>query len=78
MQTTRLLELAERESTHWRYAVYATRYLRALVRRDRPSDARIAAFFMSRVVDDLPQLRHYAQLCVRSCFYLARLAVHRC
>lgn len=49
-------------ATHWRYKIFATRYLRTLPRRDRPMDSRLCAYFMSKTTDDLPQLRHYSEV----------------
>ncbi|CED83025.1 Uncharacterized conserved protein [Phaffia rhodozyma] len=68
-----LLEFAENPTTHWRYQTYACRYLRALVRRDRPINPNVASFFMSCLVDDLPQLRHYAQLSMTKILHFIKL-----
>ena len=53
--TEEILELVGREEgtdgSHWRYKQIAARFLRVLIRRDEPLDARLASFMMvSRIV----------------------------
>ncbi|ORY33092.1 putative membrane protein [Naematelia encephala] len=44
---------------NWRYALAASRFLLAVVRRDRPTDMRLAKFFVETVSDKHPRIRDY-------------------
>lgn len=64
-QTTSLvLEIAWAKSTHWRYAIFATRCLRALVRKDAPISAPHMRYFLEKCHDNHPSLRYYSQRAV--------------
>ncbi|KAF9056646.1 hypothetical protein BJ165DRAFT_1522537 [Panaeolus papilionaceus] len=59
-----LLDIGGSSRTHWRYAIYAVRCLRTLVRRDTPLTAEQITFFLERMHDDHPTIRYYAQRAV--------------
>ncbi|KAF9568562.1 hypothetical protein CPC08DRAFT_679680 [Agrocybe pediades] len=59
-----ILQIASSSRTHWRYAIYAIRCLRTLVRRDMPLDRELITFFLKKVHDDHPTIRYYAQRAV--------------
>ncbi|TFY83729.1 hypothetical protein EWM64_g270 [Hericium alpestre] len=56
-----ILAVAEDEATHWRYAIYAARCLRTLIRRDSPVSPDHLHYFLEKVRDNHPSLRYYAQ-----------------
>jgi proteasome activator subunit 4 len=43
-QLPKLLEIAKAPETHWRYSLTATRFLRALIRRDQVSASSVPLF----------------------------------
>ncbi|KAA1468544.1 hypothetical protein DENSPDRAFT_833875 [Dentipellis sp. KUC8613] len=59
--TSMILEVANTDSTHWRYAIYAARCLRTLIRRDAPVTAEHLGYFLEKARDNHPSLRYYAQ-----------------
>ncbi|KAF9014988.1 hypothetical protein BDQ17DRAFT_1418116 [Cyathus striatus] len=59
-----VMSVAKSSRTHWRYAIYAVRCLRTLVRRDIPLTPEQIKFFLEKVHDDHPTIRYYAQRAV--------------
>ncbi|KAF8649879.1 hypothetical protein AX16_005641 [Volvariella volvacea WC 439] len=57
--TNLILEVALSPQTHWRYALFATRSLRTLLRRDVSPSAEHATYFLERIYADHPSI--YAQ-----------------
>jgi proteasome activator subunit 4 len=55
-QTSLVLEIAQAKSTHWRYAIFATRCLRTLVRKDAPISAPHMKYFLEKCYDNHPSL----------------------
>ena len=56
LQTSLVLEIALAKSTHWRYAIFATRCLRTLVRKDAPISAPHKKYFLEKCYDNHPSL----------------------
>jgi proteasome activator subunit 4 len=56
LQTSLILEIAQAKSTHWRYAIFATRCLRTLVRKDAPISAPQVKYFLEKCYDNHPSL----------------------
>ena len=56
LQTSLVLEIAQAKSTHWRYAIFATRCLRTLVRKDAPISAPHMRYFLEKSYDNHPSL----------------------
>jgi proteasome activator subunit 4 len=55
-QTSLILEIAQAKSTHWRYAIFATRCLRTLVRKDAPVSAAHMKYLLEKCYDNHPSL----------------------
>lgn len=55
-QTSLVLEIAQAKSTHWRYAIFAARCLRTLVRKDAPISAPHMSYFLEKCYDNHPSL----------------------
>ena len=51
-----VLDVASAKSTHWRYAIFATRCLRTMVRKDSPASEAHVAFFLKKAHDSQPTL----------------------
>ncbi|KAI0001825.1 hypothetical protein BJV77DRAFT_16959 [Russula vinacea] len=62
--TSLVLEIAQAKSTHWRYAIFAARCLRTLVRKDAPISAPHMSYFLEKCYDNHPSLRYYSQRAV--------------
>lgn len=56
LQTSLILEIAQAKSTHWRYAIFASRCLRTLVRKDAPISAPQIRYFLEKCYDNHPSL----------------------
>jgi hypothetical protein len=56
LQTSLILEIAQAKSTHWRYAIFAARCLRTLVRKDAPISATHMRYFLEKCYDNHPSL----------------------
>jgi proteasome activator subunit 4 len=69
----KLLEVAEGAKTHWRYKTFATRFLRALIRRDHPLDPRITKFMSDQAVSDLPTVRGHAEASLTKILHFVKL-----
>ena len=57
-----LLDVAKNTTLNWRYNSSATRFLYAMIRRDRPTDVRLAEFFGENAQNPHPRLRDLAVL----------------
>ncbi|KAI0274846.1 hypothetical protein BC834DRAFT_814888 [Gloeopeniophorella convolvens] len=55
-KTALVLDIAQAKSTHWRYAIFATRCLRTLVRKDAPISAAHMRYFLEKSYDNHPSL----------------------
>ncbi|KAG1826229.1 uncharacterized protein BJ212DRAFT_1444172 [Suillus subaureus] len=58
-RTKAVLEIANDNATHWRYAIVAVRVLRTLLRRDTPTSSSHLRLFLEKVRDSNPTM--YAQ-----------------
>ncbi|KAI0322289.1 hypothetical protein OF83DRAFT_1094493 [Amylostereum chailletii] len=56
-----VLAAANSESTHWKYAIFAARCLRTLVRKDVPTSSSHIRYFLEKAHDNHPSLRYYSQ-----------------
>jgi proteasome activator subunit 4 len=68
-----LLEIAQDPRTHWRYQTIATRFIRALIRRDQPLDPRITKFISEQLVSDLPSVRGHAESSLTKILHFVKL-----
>ncbi|KAF9535513.1 hypothetical protein CPB83DRAFT_841889 [Crepidotus variabilis] len=59
-----ILDIGRASRTHWRYAIYAIRCLRTLVRRDVHLTKEQISYFLDKVHEDHPSIRYYAQRAV--------------
>ncbi|KAI0050704.1 hypothetical protein FA95DRAFT_1581074 [Auriscalpium vulgare] len=71
-----LLEYGNSESIHWRYAIFATRALRNLVRRDEPTSGPHLRYFLSKTYDNHPSLRYYSQRAVMKALRFIKLRTY--
>ncbi|KAJ1028660.1 hypothetical protein NDA16_001826 [Ustilago loliicola] len=71
--TSRALEFAQRETTHWAFSIFAARLLRALVRKDRPLDGETAGYLADQMISENPKMRHRAQAAVTKILYYVKL-----
>ncbi|KAK4046499.1 Proteasome activator BLM10 [Microbotryomycetes sp. JL201] len=69
----RLVEFARAPQTHWRYALTATRFLRALIRRDQPLRADVTAYMAEQLISDLPHQRTHATLALTKVLHFVKL-----
>jgi proteasome activator subunit 4 len=65
----RVIEIARTPGLNWRYALWASKLLLSVMRRDRPTDVRLARFFAQSVRNAHPRIRDYGILWVE-CFDL--------
>ncbi|KZV77572.1 hypothetical protein PENSPDRAFT_621096 [Peniophora sp. CONT] len=56
-----VLDVASAKATHWRYAIFATRCLRTMVRKDAPTSEEHVKYFLNKAHDSQPTLRYYSQ-----------------
>ncbi|WFD01127.1 Proteasome activator BLM10 [Malassezia yamatoensis] len=68
-----VLTVASDPSTHWAYALFGLRALRALLRRDAPVDARLASFFAKESISVNPAMRKHAQSALSRVLYWIKL-----
>ncbi|KAM0792923.1 hypothetical protein ACM66B_002682 [Microbotryomycetes sp. NB124-2] len=68
-----LVEFARSPQTHWRYALTATRFLRAMVRRDQPLRADVTTYMAEQLVSDLPHQRTHATLALTKVLHFVKL-----
>ncbi len=71
--TTKALDFARAETTHWAFSIFAARLLRALIRKDRPIDKDPAAYFTEQMISDNPKMRHCAQAAITKMLYYVKL-----
>ncbi|WWD21364.1 hypothetical protein CI109_105848 [Kwoniella shandongensis] len=55
----RVIEIAENPQLNWRYVLSASRFLLSVMRRDLPTDLRLAKFFVGNVQNPHPRIRDY-------------------
>lgn len=55
----RVISIAANPQLNWRYSVAASRILYVVVRRDKPSDVRLAAYFAKSMTNAHPKIRDY-------------------
>ena len=55
----RVISIAANPQLNWRYSVAASRILYMVIRRDKPSDVRLAAFFAKSMTAAHPKIRDY-------------------
>nr|XP_019009928.1 proteasome activator subunit 4 [Kwoniella pini CBS 10737]OCF48709.1 proteasome activator subunit 4 [Kwoniella pini CBS 10737] len=68
----RVLAIANAPGLNWRYVLNASRFLLTVMRRDKPTDLRLAKFFMGNVQNPHPRIRDYGTVGVtRMLFHLA-------
>ncbi|KAK4048054.1 Proteasome activator BLM10 [Microbotryomycetes sp. JL221] len=68
-----LVEFAKSSQTHWRYALTATRFLRALVRRDQPLRKDVTTYMAEQLISDLPHQRTHAMLALTKVLHFVKL-----
>ncbi|KAI5481022.1 proteasome activator subunit 4 [Pseudohyphozyma bogoriensis] len=69
----KLLAIAEDPTTHWRYALTATRFLRALIRRDQPLRPDVSTYVAKQLVSDLPNMRTHSMLALTKTLHFIKL-----
>ncbi|KAM0751556.1 hypothetical protein T439DRAFT_300497 [Meredithblackwellia eburnea MCA 4105] len=69
----KLLAIAQDLDTHWRYALTATRLLRALIRRDQPLRPDVAAYVSRQLICDLPNQRTHSMLALTKILHFIKL-----
>ena len=69
----KLLEIAVDPGTHWRYSLTATRFLRALIRRDQPLRADVATYLANQLISDLPNQRTHSMLALTKILHFVKL-----
>lgn len=70
---SQLLAIVESPQTHWSFSIFAARLLRALVRKDKPLDERIARYLARQASSENPTMRRVAQNGVTKILYFAKL-----
>jgi len=68
-----LLSIADSASTHWSFTIYAARLLRALVRKDKPLEEKIARYLTRQASSENPTMRRVAQNGITKILYFAKL-----
>ncbi|KAF8640852.1 hypothetical protein AX17_000500 [Amanita inopinata Kibby_2008] len=68
-----ILDIGKSDRTHWRYAIFAVRCLRTLIRRDKPTTLQEMEFFLEKIHDSHPSIRYYAQRAVMKSSRLVKL-----
>ncbi|KAK8843981.1 hypothetical protein IAR55_006774 [Kwoniella newhampshirensis] len=68
----RVIEIAENPQLNWRYVLSASRFLLSVMRRDLPTDQRLAKFFVGNVQNPHPRIRDYGTVgTTRLLFHIA-------
>ena len=67
------LAVARAPGTHWAYAIYAVRLLRAAMRRDVAPDAALASHLVREAVSENPTMRRHAHAALAQLLYLVKL-----
>lgn len=60
-------------STHWSFALYAARLLRAMIRRDQPLNVEVSRFFARQLHADNPVMRKYATGALTKILFFAKV-----
>ncbi|BGP18854.1 hypothetical protein JCM10213_003509 [Rhodosporidiobolus nylandii] len=68
-----LLEIAQDPRTHWRYSLIATRFLRALIRRDQPARPALTGYMARQLVSELPNQRTHSMLALTKILHFIKL-----
>lgn len=55
----RVIGIAQNPQLNWRYQLAASRFLLAAARRDRPTDVRMAKFFVQGMINPHPRIRDF-------------------
>jgi len=58
----RVIVIARNPGLNWRYALWASKLLLSVMRRDRPTDTRLAKFFVDNIQNAHPRIRDYGIL----------------
>ncbi|KAN0063131.1 Proteasome activator BLM10 [Thecaphora frezii] len=69
----KVLEIAQSDSTHWAFSIFAARLLRALIRKDKPLTEQPAKFFVQQIISENPSMRRYSQAAVTKILYFLKL-----
>ncbi len=69
----KLLSIAQKPTTHWRYQVAAAKLIKLLLRRDVPASAAITEYFVKGMIDPHPQLRSGSQQALTRILYFVKL-----
>lgn len=68
-----MMTIASDPSTHWSFALYAARLLRAMIRRDQPLSVEMALFFVRQLHADNPVMRKYATGALNKMLFFAKV-----
>lgn len=71
--TSALYSFVQATDTHWTFSIFAAQLLRTLVRRDKPIDPKIAAFFTRQLTSENPSMRRVCQKAVTRILYFVKL-----
>ncbi|EPQ28803.1 uncharacterized protein PFL1_03606 [Pseudozyma flocculosa PF-1] len=71
--TDKVLEIAQNESTHWAFSIFAARLLRALIRKDKPLAEQPAKYLAQQILSENPSMRRYASAGVTKILYFLKL-----
>jgi len=69
----RMLEIINAKETHWAYALFGARVLRALTRKDRPLNKEIVEWAAKTMTHENPKMRRYALLTLSKNLYYLKL-----
>lgn len=69
----KLLVIARAAETHWRYALTATRFLRALIRRDQPLRVDVSVYVAEQLISELPNQRTHGMLALTKILHFIKL-----
>ncbi|KAE8252683.1 hypothetical protein A4X06_0g2008 [Tilletia controversa] len=69
----RVLQIIQGKDTHWAYAIFGTRMLRALTRKDRPLSKELLVFVAETLTHENPKMRRYAQITFSKNLYYLKL-----
>ncbi|WVR08974.1 hypothetical protein IAU60_006033 [Kwoniella sp. DSM 27419] len=68
----RVIDIAGTPGLNWRYVLSASRFLLSVMRRDKPTDLRLAKYFMENVQNPHPRIRDYGTVgTTRLLFHIA-------
>ncbi|KAK0534618.1 Proteasome activator BLM10 [Tilletia horrida] len=69
----RILHFIQAKDTHWAYALYGARLLRALTRKDRPLNKDLCTHIAQTMKHEDPKMRRYAQITMSKNLYYLKL-----